>query len=166
MSRFVNPLVATASTGGKLRGVTTGEPREATRTTWADVHEQARAIAGALVSRGMAPHDADAVLAAAPAEIGRAVQGVWLAGGSVTMLHQPTPRSDLALWAEDTLRVLNMIGSKLVLLGEPFDQLGPVLDEHGIGYRLITDLGGGTPLASFVEVDEEMPALLQLTSGS
>jgi fatty-acyl-CoA synthase len=166
MSRFVDTLVATAHAGGKLRGVTTGEPREATRTTWAEVHEQARAIAGELVAKGMAPHDAVAVLAAEPAEIGPAVQAVWLAGGSVTMLHQPTPRSDLAMWAEDTVRVLNMIGSKLVLLGAPFDQLGPVLDEHGIGYRLVTELAGGTPLAEPVEVDEAAPALLQLTSGS
>jgi fatty-acyl-CoA synthase len=82
------------------------------------------------------------------------------------MLHQPTPRSDLAMWAEDTLRVLNMIGSKLVLLGAPFDQLAPVLDEHGIGYVLVTDLAAGTPLDAVVEVDESAPALLQLTSGS
>jgi len=166
MSRFVDTLVATAKSGGQLRGVTTGEPREAVRTTWAQVHEQARAIAGSLVTGGLARHDAVAVLAAEPSEIGPAVQAVWLAGGSVTMLHQPTPRSDLAVWAEDTLRVLNMIGSKLVLLGAPFDQLAPVLDEHGIGYRLVTDLAGGTPLAEVVAVDESAPALLQLTSGS
>ncbi|HEX6352214.1 fatty acyl-AMP ligase [Actinophytocola sp.] len=164
MSRFVDKLVTTAVAGD--RGVTTGEPGKPVRTTWARVHEQARAVAGGLVAHGMAPGDAVAVLAAAPAAIGPAVQAVWLAGGSVTMLHQPTPRSDLGLWAEDTVRVLNMIGSKLVLLGEPFDQLAPVLDEHDIGYRLITDLAVGTPLASFVEVDEDAPALLQLTSGS
>jgi fatty-acyl-CoA synthase len=166
MSRFVDTLVATAGAGGQLRGVTTGEPREAVRTTWAQVHEQARSIAGALVAGGMARHDAVAVLAAEPAAIGPAVQAVWLAGGSVTMLHQPTPRSDLAVWAEDTLRVLNMIGSKLVLLGAPFDQLAPVLDEHGIGYELVSSLSGGTPLADVVSVDESAPALLQLTSGS
>jgi fatty-acyl-CoA synthase len=164
MSRFVDRLVATASTSD--RGVTTGEPGDPVRTTWARVHEQAKVVAGGLVSHGLARGDAVAVLAAEPAAIGPAIQAVWLAGGSVTMLHQPTPRSDLALWAEDTVRVLNMIGSKLVLLGEPFDQLGPVLDEHGIGYRLITDLAGGQSLESFVEVDEEAPALLQLTSGS
>jgi fatty-acyl-CoA synthase len=164
MSRFVDKVVATAKASD--RGVTTGEPGNLVRTTWAQVHEQARAVAGGLVGHGLAPGDAVAVLAAAPASIGPAVQAVWLAGGSVTMLHQPTPRSDLALWAEDTVRVLNMIGSKLVLLGEPFDQLGPVLEEHGIGYRLVTDLGSGTPLESFVEVDEDAPALLQLTSGS
>jgi fatty-acyl-CoA synthase len=166
VSRFVDTLVATANAGGRLRGVTTGEPGEAVRSTWAQVHEQARAMAGALVSSGMARHDAVAVLAADPAAIGPAVQAVWLAGGSVTMLHQPTPRSDLAMWAEDTLRVLNMIGSKLVLLGSPFDQLAPVLDEHGIGYVLVTELAGGSPLTGVVEVDESAPALLQLTSGS
>ena len=141
MSRFVDKLVATA-VRRQRRGVITGEPGDPVRTTWARVHEQARAVAGGLVSHGLARGDAVAVLAAEPAAIGPAVQAVWLAGGSVTMLHQPTPRSDLALWAEDTVRVLNMIGSKLVLLGEPFDQLGPVLDEHGIGYRLITELAG------------------------
>ncbi|MPZ84689.1 MAG: AMP-binding protein [Actinophytocola sp.] len=166
MSRFVDKLITTANDGGRLRGVTTGEPNEAVRTTWAQVHTQARAMAGSLVSRGMARHGAVAVLAAEPAAIGPAVQAVWLAGGSVTMLHQPTPRSDLAVWAEDTLRVLNMIGSKLVLLGAPFDQLAPVLDQHGIGYVLLADLAGGTPLADLVEVDESAPALLQLTSGS
>lgn len=166
MSRFVDTLIATAREGGQLRGVTTGEPREAVRTTWAQVHEQARSIAGALVARGMARHDAVAVLAAEPAVIGPAVQAVWLAGGSVTMLHQPTPRSDLAIWAEDTLRVLNMIDSKLVLLGAPFDQLAPVLEEHGIGFELLTSLSGGTPLDEVVAVDESAPALLQLTSGS
>jgi fatty-acyl-CoA synthase len=166
MSRFVDKLVATAGAGGQHRGVTTGEPGEPVHTTWAQVHEQARAMAGALVAHGLARGDAVAVLAAAPSAIGPAVQAVWLAGGSVTMLHQPTPRSDLALWAEDTVRVLNMIGSKLVLLGEPFDQLGPVLDQHGIGYLLVSDLAQGTPLETFVEVDEDAAALLQLTSGS
>jgi fatty-acyl-CoA synthase len=166
MSRFVDKLIDTANNGGLRRGVTTGEPKEAVRTTWAQVHEQARSMAGSLVTRGLARHDAVAVLAAEPAIIGPAVQAVWLAGGSVTMLHQPTPRSDLAVWAEDTVRVLNMISSKLVLLGAPFDQLAPLLDEHGIAYHLISDLEDGTPLESVVEVDEDAPALLQLTSGS
>jgi len=166
MSRFVDKLIDTAKDGGLRHGVTTGEPKEAVRTTWAQIHEQARSMAGTLVTRGLSRHDAVALLAAEPAVIGPAVQAVWLAGGSVTMLHQPTPRSDLAVWAEDTVRVLNMIGSKLVLLGAPFDQLAPVLDQHGIAYHLITDLEGGTPLDSVVEVDEDAPALLQLTSGS
>ncbi|MCA1673554.1 MAG: AMP-binding protein, partial [Actinobacteria bacterium] len=117
---------------------------------------------------GVHPGDAVAVLAADPALIAPAVQGVWLAGGSVTMLHQPTPRSDLAAWATDTVTVLGMIGAKLVLLGPPFEGLASILRQHGIGYRMLADLGdaAATPLAAPVPVDEDDTVLLQLTSGS
>src|SRR4051794_11511405 len=103
MSRFVDRVLETARTVGQRTGMTTGEPAEPVHTTWAQVHEQATRIAGDLVARGLAKHDAVAVLAAAPAEIGPAAQAVWLAGGSVTMLHQPTPRTDIAQWAQDTV---------------------------------------------------------------
>ncbi|RZQ63474.1 fatty acyl-AMP ligase [Amycolatopsis suaedae] len=166
MSRFVDTLVATATKGGQQRGMVTGEPNEPVRQTWGEIHEQAKRVAGALVEQGVRPGSAVAVLAAAPVLIAPTVQAVWLAGGSVTMLHQPTPRTDLAEWAEDTLKVLRMIGSDLVLLGEPFDQLGSVLTEHGIAFRSITDLFEGEPLAEPVHSGEDDLALLQLTSGS
>ncbi|WP_285476615.1 fatty acyl-AMP ligase [Amycolatopsis sp. NBRC 101858] len=166
MSRFVDTLVATAAGRGQQRGMVTGEPKEPVRRTWADVHEEARRIAGGLVAGGFERGTAVGVLAAAPVLIAPTVQAVWLAGGSVTMLHQPTPRTDLAEWAEDTVRVLGMIGSDLVLLGEPFDQLAPVLAEKGIGFKLITELADAEPLADVVGTDEGETALLQLTSGS
>lgn len=166
MSRFVETMVATANERGRQRGMVTGEPREPVRRTWFDVHQRARHLAGGLVASGLTPGNAVAVLAAAPELIAPTVQGTWLAGGSVTMLHQPTARTDLAQWASDTLRVLNMIGSSLVLLGEPFEALAGVLDENGIAYRKITDLFDSEPLAEPVAVDEDAPALLQLTSGS
>ncbi|PXY21281.1 fatty acyl-AMP ligase [Prauserella muralis] len=166
MSRFVETMVATANAGGRQRGMVTGEPKEPVRRTWAEVHERARRIAGGLSGGGLAPGSAVAVLAAAPELIAPTVQGTWLAGGSVTMLHQPTQRTDLAQWANDTIRVLEMIGSELVLLGEPFDQLAPVLTEHDIRYRSIEELLGSEPLAEPVGVGEDDLALLQLTSGS
>ncbi|OQO92529.1 long-chain fatty acid--CoA ligase [Saccharomonospora piscinae] len=166
MSRFVETMVTTANAGGRQRGMVTGEPREPVRRTWFEVHERARRVAGGLVEAGLRPGGAVAVLAGAPELIAPTVQGVWLAGGSVTMLHQPTPRTDLAKWAEDTLRVLGMIGSSLVVLGEPFDGVGPVLDEHRIAYRTITGLLEAEPLPEPVATDEDALALLQLTSGS
>ncbi|WP_328612566.1 fatty acyl-AMP ligase [Amycolatopsis sp. NBC_00355] len=166
MSRFVDTLVATAAGRGQQRGMVTGEPKEPVRRTWAEVHEQARRIAGGLVAGGFERGTAVGVLAAAPVLIAPTVQAVWLAGGSVTMLHQPTPRTDLAEWAEDTVRVLGMIDSDLVLLGEPFDQLAPVLEQKGIGFKLIKDLADAEPLAEAVVTDEGETALLQLTSGS
>ncbi|CAM4157165.1 fatty acyl-AMP ligase [Kibdelosporangium persicum] len=166
MSRFVDALLGNAATRGQVKGITTGEPGDPVRRTWAQVHQEARKMAGALVEGGLTPQSAVAVLAADPVLIAPAIQAVWLSGGSVTMLHQPTPRTDLAVWAEDTLRVLSMIDSKLVLLGAPFDQLAPVLTEHGIPYRLLTDLVDGEPIGEPVPVGEDVHALLQLTSGS
>ncbi|KZB87507.1 fatty acyl-AMP ligase [Amycolatopsis regifaucium] len=166
MSRFVDTLVATAAGRGQQRGMVTGEPKEPVRRTWAEIHEQAKRVAGGLVAGGLEPGKAVAVLAAAPSLIAPTVQAVWLAGGSVTMLHQPTQRTDLAEWAEDTVRVLRMIGSGLVLLGEPFDQLAPVLTEHGIAFQVITELLAAEPLAEPVPTAESDTALLQLTSGS
>ncbi|HEX3647304.1 MAG TPA: fatty acyl-AMP ligase [Pseudonocardiaceae bacterium] len=169
MSRFVEMLLANAA--GTTRGMVTGEPKEPVRRTWGEVSELARRMAGALVGGtdslpGLRPGSAVAILAADPAMIAPAVQAVWLSGGSVTMLHQPTPRTDLAEWSEDTVRVLDMIESRLVLLGAPFDALAPVLAEHHVGYRMLPDLMTGERLAEVVEVGEDVTALLQLTSGS
>ncbi len=161
MSQFVDVMLATAA-NGRDRGMTTGEPAAPVRRTWSEVHERARRMAGAL---DVAPGTAIAVLAAEPAAIAPAVQAAWLCGGSVTMLHQPTPRTDLAEWAEDTMRVLAMIDSKLVLLGSPFDALADVLDQHDISYRKLSELDG-EPIAHPVPTPEDATALLQLTSGS
>ncbi|MBK1785545.1 fatty acyl-AMP ligase [Prauserella cavernicola] len=166
MSRFVETMAATANAVGRQQGMVTGEPSEPVRRTWSEVHERARRVGGGLVAAGLEPGSAVAVLAAAPELIAPTVQGTWLAGGSVTMLHQPTPRTDLAQWAADTLQVLDMIGSRLVVLGEPFDQLAPVLAEHGIDYRKIENLLESEPIAEPVPTAEDALALLQLTSGS
>ncbi len=167
VSKFVQ-LLLTAAEAVPQRGITTGEPAAPIRRSWAEVHALARRAAAALVTGGLRPGGAVAVLAADPALIAPAAQGVWLAGGSVTMLHQPTARTDLEVWAADTVSVLRMIDSSLVLLGPPFDALAPVLDEHGIGYRMLSELvdAGGAELPEPVQTGEDDTALLQLTSGS
>jgi fatty-acyl-CoA synthase len=165
MSRFLEKLLATAAESD--RGMVTGEPAEPVRVTWGEVHHRARRIAGALLAGGLKPGSAVALLAGDPAAIAPAVQAVWLVGGSVTMLHQPTPRTDLAEWSQDTVRVLDMIGAGLVLLGAPFDPLAPVLAEHGVHYRLLPELADGpASIGKFAPVAEDATALLQLTSGS
>jgi fatty-acyl-CoA synthase len=161
MSRFLAMLLDSAA--GSPRGMTTGEPKAPLRRTWPEVHARARRAAGAL---DLAPGAAVGVLAGEPVDIAPVAQAVWLRGGSVTMLHQPTARTDLAAWAEDTVAVLRMIGAELVLLGAPFDALAPVLAERGIAHRTIESLDGD-PLTPDVDVaGEDDTALLQLTSGS
>ena len=81
------------------------------------------------------------------------------------MLHQPTPRTDLAVWVEDTVRVLRMIDARLVLLGAPFEAMAAVLGERGIAYRMISELDSDRKF-EIVPAAESDIALLQLTSGS
>jgi len=143
----------------------TGEPAAPARRTWTDLHRLARGIAGGLAAAGVQPGQAMAVLAGAPAQIAPIAQAIWLAGGSMTMLHQPTARTDLRVWGDDTLRVLRMIGARAVIIGAPFEPVVPVLAGYGITCLPADDLFGG-PDREPVEVDEDSAALLQLTSGS
>jgi fatty-acyl-CoA synthase len=171
MSRFLVMLLDSAA--HSTRGMTTGEPKAPVRRTWPEVHATARRMAAALRAGAaevpwLEPGGAVGVLAGEPASIAPAAQAVWLTGGSVTMLHQPTARTDLAAWAEDTLAVLRMIDARLVLLGAPFDALAPVLTERGVPFRTLDELAAEGPS---IEPDatvaaEDDTALLQLTSGS
>jgi fatty-acyl-CoA synthase len=171
MSRFLVMLLDSAARSP--RGITTGEPKAPIRRTWPEVHATARRMAAGLLSGtagvpGLRPGSAVGMLAGEPAMIAPAAQGVWLTGGSVTMLHQPTARTDLAAWAEDTVSVLHMIDARLVLLGAPFDALAPVLTDRGIPFRTLDDIANGD---GDIEPDpavaaEDDTALLQLTSGS
>ena len=105
------------------------------------------------------------MLAGAPVEIAPTAQGIWMRGASLTMLHQPTPRTDLQRWAEETTAVINMIGAKAVIVSDPFMPAAPLLSELGMRVLTIEQLLDGRPIDP-VETDDDDLALLQLTSGS
>ena len=163
MSRFTDKMYYNARTS--QRGMVTGEPHEPVRHTWGEVHERARRIAGGLAAAGIGPGDKIGVLAGFPVEIAPTVQGIWMRGGSLTMLHQPTPRTDLAVWAEDTMNVISMIEAKAVIVSEPFLVAIPVLEEKGLQVLKVGDLLEAEPIDP-LETGEDDLALMQLTSGS
>src|SRR6185312_14839821 len=163
VSRFTEKMYRNARTVST--GMVTGEPHEPIRHTWGEVHERARNIAGGLAAAGIGHGDAVGVLAGLPVEIAPTAQGLWMRGASLTMLHQPTPRTDLVVWAEDTMNVISMIEAKAVIVSEPFMVAIPVLEEQGIRVLTVTDLLAADPIDP-VEVGEDDLALMQLTSGS
>jgi len=169
VSRFLELLLRSAVQS--QRGMTTGEPANVIRRTWPEIHATARWMAQDLTASGVVPGTVVALLAGEPGLIAPVAQAVWLVGGSVTMLHQPTLRTDLAVWAEDTLSVLEMVGADLVLLGPPFEPLAEVLTGRGVQVRAIAALCSGQvdappPPLPDVPTHENDTALLQLTSGS
>ncbi|MGA9872434.1 MAG: fatty acyl-AMP ligase [Rhodococcus sp. (in: high G+C Gram-positive bacteria)] len=163
MSKFTEEMFATARTSA--RGLVTGEPDEALRQSWGEIHQVARSMAGALADAGIDRGDAIGILAGQPVDIAPACQAAWMRGGSVTMLHQPTPRTDLAVWGADTETVVKMIDAKAVILGAPFDVAAPILVERGITVLKIEDMRSGREVDP-IDTDETDIALQQLTSGS
>ncbi len=163
MSKFTEEMFATAAGSG--RGLVTGEPDQPLRQSWGEIHQVARSMAGALADAGISRGDAVGILAGQPVDIAPACQATWMRGGSVTMLHQPTPRTDLEIWAMDTESVVNMIEAKAVILGAPFDVAASILEERGITVLKIDDMRAGREIDP-VATDESDIALQQLTSGS
>jgi fatty-acyl-CoA synthase len=143
----------------------TGDPGSPVRLSWGEVHQQARRVAGGLATLGVGPGDRVGVLAGAPAEIAPTAQGVWLRGACLTMLHQPTLRTDLQVWAHDTLAVIAMIEAAVVIVSDPFMAAVAVLAEYGVTVVTIAELVGAAPV-NVVGSGEDDLALLQLTSGS
>ena len=86
-------------------------------------------------------------------------------GASLTMLHQPTPRTNLQRWAAETTTVIDMIDAAAVIVSEPFMPAAPLLSELGMRVLTIEDLLNGRPITP-VDTDDDDVALMQLTSGS
>jgi len=163
MSQFTETMYHNAR--WSLKGMVTGEPHAPARHTWAEVHERARRVAGGLAAAGIGHGDAVAVLAGAPVEIAPTAQGIWMRGASLTMLHQPTPRTDLVRWAEETTGVINMISAKAVVVSEPFMAAAPVLSRLGMKVLTVETLLANGPVGP-VDTSDNDVALMQLTSGS
>ena len=163
MSEFTETMYNNAR--WSLKGMVTGEPDAPVRHTWAEVHERASRIAGGLARAGIGHGDAVAVLAGAPVEIAPVAQGIWMRGASLTMLHQPTPRTDMARWAAESISVIDMIRATAVVVSDPFMAAAPVLANVGLRVLTIDELLDNAPINP-VHTDDDDLALMQLTSGS
>ncbi|GAA5043254.1 fatty acyl-AMP ligase [Nocardia callitridis] len=163
MSRFTDEMYATGQTCA--RGLIAGEPSAPLRQTWIEIHRLARRMAGGLAEAGIAHGDAVGVLAGLPVDIAPACQAIWMRGASITMLHQPTPRTDLAVWARDTETVLTMIEARAVVLGSPFEAAESLLRERGITVVRVEELAEGADTEPLPTAEADI-ALQQLTSGS
>ena len=86
-------------------------------------------------------------------------------GASLTMLHQPTPRTDLQRWAEETTAVIKMIDAKAVVVSDPFMAAAPLLSQLGMRVLIIKQLLDSRAVEP-VSTDDEDLAFMQLTSGS
>ena len=144
-----------------------GAPR---RTTWSELHEEAKAVAAALQARGIGSGDHVAILSLTSRAAVTAIQGIWLAGGCVLVLPLPMRMGSLTEFLAQTRALLRHGDVRLVLLDpdlavayQPIEGDPPVV--------LLTEVqpGPGRPSAGEwreVPDDLERLAILQFTSGS
>lgn len=163
MSQFTETMFRNARFS--VNAMVTGEPTAPVCRPWIEVHETARRIAGGLAAAGVGHGDAVAVLAGEPAEIAPTAQACWMRGASLTMLHQPTPRTDLTRWINETADVLGVIAAKTVVVGEPFTTAGLILNARGLRAEHVASLSAHSPTHPVPTIDDDI-ALMQLTSGS
>jgi fatty-acyl-CoA synthase len=163
MSTFTGQMYANAASSA--RGLVTGPWEAPIRRSWSEIHEQARQMAGALAGAGIGPGSVVAVLGGNPADVAPLAQAVWMRGAALTMLQQPTPRTDLAVWLADSIRAANTIGAVLTVVGAPFGAAEEPLAAAGQRVVTIDALRSG-PDIDPLHVDDSAVAMYQLTSGS
>jgi fatty-acyl-CoA synthase len=157
-------LAGPAST---ITGLHSGDdPAQLRFRTWAQVRDDATELAAGLAHAGIGRGDVVAVLAGDPGDVADLVQAIWMRGASFTMLHQPTPRTDLQVWLDETREVIAMLGATALVAGDPFAQ--PLADAGmDVGTRFIPVAAlAGHDAVPLVDIEAPDTAILQLTSGS
>jgi fatty-acyl-CoA synthase len=136
--------------------------------TWDEVHQQAKRMAGGLAERGIGREGSVAVLATDAADIAPLAQAAWLSRAAVTMLQQPTPRTDLEVWLADTVRATLLIKADVVVIGEQFLSALDPLASEGLVVCTVESLRRADPIDLDIpgQPAESDIALRQLTSGS
>ena len=125
-------------------------------------------MAGGLAARGIGRQGSVAVLATDAADIAPLAQAAWLSRAAVTMLQQPTPRTDLEVWLADTVRATLMIRADVVVIGEQFLGALDPLTAQGLAVCTVESLRRADPIGFDMSdhAAESDIALRQLTSGS
>ena len=153
--------------GGAVTFVGSGDSK---RVSWAQLHEDARAVAANLQRRGIGPGDQVALLGATSRSLVTAIQATWLAGGTVVVLPLPLRLGSVEEFVSQTRARVRNADVRLTLVDadlaafldpDPADPPVVLIDEIATG-------PGRAAAAEFEQpsIDPASLAILQFTSGS
>lgn len=163
MSLFTDGIARVAHS--VATGLHHGDPQNLDVTSWHDIAYAGRQVTTVLQAAGVHPGHRVAALAAGAQDVAPVVQGVWGAGAALTMLQQPTPQADLGDWHTATLRTLEMLDAHVVVVGEPFLAVEPLLARAGYRTVIVPARWDADPTEPLSPAEDDV-ALYQLTSGS
>jgi fatty-acyl-CoA synthase len=137
----------------------------ATPVSWAALHDEARAMAAALQSRGIGPGDHVALLGPTTRPLVTAIQATWLAGAALIVLPLPMRLGSIEEFVEQTRIRIRSADAKLLVIDpdlaafyEPIAGDPPVV--------LVDELRGAGARYEAPTVAPDDLAVLQFTSGS
>ncbi|MDO8363656.1 MAG: AMP-binding protein [Actinomycetota bacterium] len=139
--------------------------------SWAQIHDEARAVGAALQARGLVPGDHVAILGPTSRPLMTIIQGCWLAGCASMVLPLPMRMGSLESFVESTRARIRHGDAKLILI----DDMLAAFYESAPGDPPIELMGAvmpgnpGVPSGDRLELpaaDPERLVILQYTSGS
>lgn len=139
---------------------------------WSEFFDEAERLAAWLQqAQGIGPGSRVVVLAMPSRAMVTAVVAVWMAGAGVTCAPTPARTVGLARYVKQTRDRITALGDALLLLGAPYEELGPELGGAGNAvYRLAdaTTAAVAEPLGAWKPPDltPADTAVLQFTSGT
>ncbi len=148
-------FLASARTGGA-----TAPPE---RVPWAQLHDEAIAMAAGLQARGVGPGVNVALIGPTSRPLITAIQAIWLAGGTLVTLPLPMRLGSIEEFVEQTRRRISNADAQLVIVD-------PALEEFVAGdgppvVRLDAISGAGRSWERPSD-DPDRLAIIQFTSGS
>jgi len=166
------PLTARLQRAAERSGATVTFINGPERVTvpWAQLHEEASAVAATLQARGIAPGDHVAILGPTSRGLVTTIQGCWLAGAASMVLPLPMRMGSIQEFVDSTRSRIRHGDAKLLLID---DQLAPFYEATD-GDPPMASLSSvqpapGNPPASALQLpapDPERLVILQYTSGS
>jgi fatty-acyl-CoA synthase len=133
------------------------------RVPWAQLHEEAQGVAGALQARGVGPGAHVALLAPTSRALVTAIQATWLAGATAVVLPLPMRMSSIEEFVSQTrTRVHNADAALLLIDAELAPFVEPVAGDPP--FVTLQEVGAGRFDAP--SIDPDSLAVLQFTSGS
>jgi fatty-acyl-CoA synthase len=149
-----------ATRGGKVTFLMGNQPDP---VSWAQLHDEARATAGALQALGVGPGAHVALLGPTTRPLVTALQATWLAGATVVVLPLPMRLGSIDEFVQQTrTRIRNadialvLIDPELAAFVEPVEGDPPFVSLDALG----------TAAFSAPVIDPDSLAILQFTSGS
>ncbi|MBV9254633.1 MAG: AMP-binding protein [Actinobacteria bacterium] len=130
---------------------------------WAQVHDEARAIAGALQALGIGPGSHVALLGPTTRKLVTALQATWLAGATVVVLPLPMRLGSIDEFVSQTRTRIHNADISLVLI-DP--ELAAFVEPVAGDPPFVSLDALGTGAFSAPTIDPESLAVLQFTSGS